>query len=169
MSSDNASYATSISSYSNGLSWGIPLVNSGELPKMDPYEEVAQQGQAPPLLLAYVHDPMKLDEHVPVYVLEPVVPWAAMICMRDDIPEEDMPPQRRFDQGLICSPGHDARTIARVADRAEDVGYAQVRRQESEDFYTQLLDALDGPQALLHDLRHWRSHESYGCGQRHER
>ncbi|GKB33178.1 hypothetical protein Tco_0872579 [Tanacetum coccineum] len=122
-----------------------------------------------------------------------------MIRIRDDIPEEDMPPLRRFvltapspgcnvaessaaarpprglydfvdnveaGQGLIRSPGHDARTIARVADRAEDVGYvralqasehrmmtfieevnlrvsyqAQVRRQESEDFYKQLHDA----------------------------
>ncbi|GJZ89714.1 hypothetical protein Tco_0661496 [Tanacetum coccineum] len=69
-------------------------------------------------------------------------------------------------QGLIRSPGHDTRTVARAADRAEDVGYvralqssehrmmtsieevnlrvsyqAQVRRQESEDFYTQLHDA----------------------------
>nr|GFC58123.1 hypothetical protein [Tanacetum cinerariifolium] len=124
----------------------------------------------------------------------------SMICMRDDIPEEDMPPQRRFvltapllrcdvaknsaaataraprgqydfvdtvvaGQSLVRSPGHDARTIARAADRAKDVGYvralqasehrimtsieevnlrvsyqAQVRRQESADFYTQLLD-----------------------------
>ncbi|GJY88865.1 hypothetical protein Tco_0503493 [Tanacetum coccineum] len=83
-----------------------------------------------------------------------------MIRMRDDIPEEDMPPQRRFvltapphgcdvaksyaaaaarpprgqydfvdtieaGQGLIHSPGHDARTIARAADRAEDVGYVR--------------------------------------------
>ncbi|GKE62576.1 hypothetical protein Tco_1512943 [Tanacetum coccineum] len=40
-------------------------------------------------------------------------------------------------QGLIRSPGHDVRTIARGADRAE----AQVRRQESEIFYTQLHDA----------------------------
>ncbi|GJT82246.1 hypothetical protein Tco_1056588 [Tanacetum coccineum] len=124
-----------------------------------------------------------------------------MICMRDDIPEEDMPPRRRFvltaplpgcevaessaaaaarasrgqcdfvdavrtRQGLIHSPGHDIRIIARAADRAEDVGYvralqtsehrmmtsieevnlrvsyqAQVRRQESEIFYTQLHDA----------------------------
>ncbi|GJZ48896.1 putative reverse transcriptase domain-containing protein [Tanacetum coccineum] len=98
----------------------------------------------------------------------------AMIRMRDDILEEDMPPQRRFvltapplrcdvaessataaaraprgqydfvddvetRQGLIHSPGHDARTIARVADRVEDVGYACKR--ESKDFYTQLLDA----------------------------
>nr|GFB16909.1 hypothetical protein [Tanacetum cinerariifolium] len=69
-------------------------------------------------------------------------------------------------QGLIYSPGHDAQTIARAADTIEDVGYvralqvsehrmmnsieevnlrigyqAQVRRQESEDFYTQLHDA----------------------------
>ncbi|GJS35537.1 putative reverse transcriptase domain-containing protein [Tanacetum coccineum] len=392
MSSDNASSAvtyTSVSSDLNKLSsWGIPLVNAGKIPEMDPYEEVAQQGQAHPLSPAYVPDPMELDEHVPVYVPEPehpeyhapsdddiqvedqpydddasptgespgyiadsdsmeedtdedsidypdepedgeedddedpeedpseehepeddddddtddedeeptedeeeeehpaptdssVVPVvdpvpsagdteafetdesaptprspqtrvpfsqtrlrrarktvrleppmsasmeariaehaaapipptspaydqaplghrAAMIRMRDDIPEEDMPPRRRFvlaapppgcdvaessaaaaaraprgqydfvdtveaGQGLIRSPGHDARTIARAADRAEDVGYvralqasehrmmtsieevnlrvsyqAQVRRKESEDFYTQLLDA----------------------------
>ncbi|GKA04276.1 hypothetical protein Tco_0677057 [Tanacetum coccineum] len=125
-----------------------------------------------------------------------------MIRMRDDIPEEDMPPQRRFvltapppgcdvaessaaaaraprgqydfvdaveaGQGLIRSPGHDVPDycLARAADRAEDVGYvralqtsehrmmtsiekvnlrvsyqAQVRRQESEIFYTQLHDA----------------------------
>ncbi|GJR33541.1 hypothetical protein Tco_1209225 [Tanacetum coccineum] len=358
----------SVSSDSNGpSSWGIPLVNVGELLKMDPYEEVAQQGQAHPLSPAYVPDPMELDEHVPVYVPEPEHPKyhappdddtqiedqpyaddaspaaespgyiadsdtmeedtdedsidypdepgtddedpeedddedpeedpseehepededakedetfedydetepfeenettvtpppprspqtripfsqtrlcrvqnnvrleppmsasmeariaehaaapipptnptydqaplghrAAMIRMRDDIPEEDMPPQRRFvltapppgcdvaesfvaaaaraprgqydfinvveaGQGLIRSPGHDTRTIARAADRAEDVGYvralqtfehrmmtsieednlrvsyqAQVRRQESEIFYTQLHDA----------------------------
>ncbi|GJT37885.1 hypothetical protein Tco_0937750, partial [Tanacetum coccineum] len=49
----------------------IPLVNTGELPEMDPYEEVAQQGQAHPLSLAYVLDPIKLDEHIPVYVPEP--------------------------------------------------------------------------------------------------
>nr|GFB82619.1 hypothetical protein [Tanacetum cinerariifolium] len=69
-------------------------------------------------------------------------------------------------QGLIRSPGHDAQTIDRAADRAEDVGYvralqaserrmmtsieevnlrvsyqAQVRRQEIKYFYTQLHDA----------------------------
>ncbi|GJR46938.1 putative reverse transcriptase domain-containing protein [Tanacetum coccineum] len=101
----------------------------------------------------------------------PLVHRAAMICIRYDIPEEDMPPQRRFvlaapppgcdvvessaaaaaraprdqydfvdtvevGQGLIHSPGHDARTIARAADRAGDV-----HRKESEDFYTQLHDA----------------------------
>nr|GEW05221.1 hypothetical protein [Tanacetum cinerariifolium] len=77
MSSDNPSSAvtyTSVSSDSNGPSWGIPLVNSGELSEMDPYEEIAQQGQVPPLSPAYVLDPMELDEHVPVYVLKPEHP-----------------------------------------------------------------------------------------------
>nr|GEV77954.1 putative reverse transcriptase domain-containing protein [Tanacetum cinerariifolium] len=49
-------------------------MNAGELPKIDPYEEVAQQRQAHPLSPAYVPDPMELDEHVPVYVLEPKHP-----------------------------------------------------------------------------------------------
>ncbi|GJQ93002.1 hypothetical protein Tco_0004141 [Tanacetum coccineum] len=75
MSSDNASSAvtyTSVSSDSNRPStWGIPLVNIGELLEMDPYEEVVQQGQAHPLSPAYVPDPIKLDEHVPVYVPKP--------------------------------------------------------------------------------------------------
>ncbi|GJS74750.1 hypothetical protein Tco_0707591 [Tanacetum coccineum] len=77
MSSDNTLFAvtyTSISSDLNGLSWGIPLVNADELLEMDPYEEVAQQGQTLPLSPACVPDPMKLDEHVPVYVLEPEHP-----------------------------------------------------------------------------------------------
>nr|GEZ02862.1 hypothetical protein [Tanacetum cinerariifolium] len=300
-------------------------MNADELPGMDPYEEIAQQGQAHPLSPAYVPDPMELDEHVPVYVLEPECPEyhapsdddiqvkdddedpkeypseehepedddedpeedpneehelededtkesskgsdetepleedeitvtpppprhcgvrisvrpqtlmaastqalidafasgsspfllpptspaydqaqlgrkAAMIRRRDDILEEDMPPRRRFAftdplpgcdvakssaaaaraprsqynfvdtvearQGLICSPGHDTRTIARAVDRAEYVGYvrslqaserrmmtsieevnlrvsyqAQVRKQKSANFYTHLLDA----------------------------
>ncbi|GKF03477.1 hypothetical protein Tco_0030400, partial [Tanacetum coccineum] len=250
MSSNNASSTvtyTSVSSDSNGpSSWGILLENAGEILDMDPYEEVAQQGQAHPLSPAYVPDPMELNEHVPLYAPEPKHPEhlipvdedsqaeeqpynedasptaespgcrgaritvrpqppmvastqalidaftagspsfpspppinptydqaplghrAAMIRMRDDIPEEDMPPRRRFvltapppscdiaksfvvaaarasrgqydfvdvvgtGQGLVRSPGHDARTIARAADRA--------RKRESEDFYTQLLDA----------------------------
>nr|GFD42692.1 hypothetical protein [Tanacetum cinerariifolium] len=48
MSSDNAQSAvtyTSISSDSDRPPWGIPLMNAGEFPEMDPYEEVAQQGQ----------------------------------------------------------------------------------------------------------------------------
>nr|GEZ57480.1 putative reverse transcriptase domain-containing protein [Tanacetum cinerariifolium] len=141
----------------------------------------------PPTSLAYDQAPLGHRE--------------AMICMRDDIPEEDMPPQRRFvftaplprcdvaessvavaaraprgqydfvdtveaGQGLIRSLGHDTQTIARAVDRAKDVCYfralqafeqrmmtsieednlrvsyqAQVRRQESKYFYTQLHDA----------------------------
>nr|GEY70921.1 reverse transcriptase domain-containing protein [Tanacetum cinerariifolium] len=321
MSSDNAQSAvtyTSISSDSDGPSWGIPLMNVDELSEMDPYEEVAQQGQVPPLSPMYVPDPIELGEHVPVYVMEPKHPEyhapsyddiqvedqpyaddaslttelrgyiadsdsigeddnkdlkedpseehkpedddedpeenpnkehepedkdtkeeepsegsdetkpfeedetavtlppprhrgpcynqaplghrTAMIRRRDDIPEEDMPPRKRFvftapspgcdvakssaaaaraprgqydfvdtveaGQGLIHSPGHDTWTIARVTDRAEDVGYvralqasehrmmtsikevnlrisyqAQVRWKESKYFYTQLHDA----------------------------
>nr|GEY13995.1 hypothetical protein [Tanacetum cinerariifolium] len=74
MSSDNAQLVvtyTSISSDSNGPSCGIPLMNADEFLEMDPYEEVAQQGQAHPLLPAYVSDLMQLDEHVLVYVPEP--------------------------------------------------------------------------------------------------
>nr|GEY70230.1 hypothetical protein [Tanacetum cinerariifolium] len=89
MSSDNAQSSvtyTSISSNSDGPSWGIPLMNADELSEMDPYEEVAQQGQAHPLSPTYVpdpieldehvpvYDPIELDEHVPVYVLEPEHP-----------------------------------------------------------------------------------------------
>ncbi|GKE72141.1 hypothetical protein Tco_1534182, partial [Tanacetum coccineum] len=146
------------------------------------------------------HDVAPIPPTNPTYDQAPLGHRAAMICMRDDIPEEDMPPWRRFvltapppgcdvaessapaaraprgqydfvnaveaGQGLIRSPGHDAQTIARAADRAKDVGYvkalqaskhrmttsikevnlrvsyqAQVRRKESEDFYTQLLHA----------------------------
>nr|GEX70896.1 hypothetical protein [Tanacetum cinerariifolium] len=247
-------------------------MNAGEFLEMDPYEDVAQQGQVHPLSPAYIPDPMELDEHAPVYAPEPQHPEyhapsdndiqvedddddpeedpseehepeddnkdpeedpnkeheskgsnetepfkedkivvtpppprhrrrAAMIHRKNDILEEYMPPRKRFaltgsppgcdvaessaaaaaraprsqydfvdtveaGQGLIRSPGHDTRTIARAADRAEDASYvralqaskrrmmtsieevnlrvsyqAQVRRQESENFYTQLLDA----------------------------
>ncbi|GKB28527.1 hypothetical protein Tco_0867928 [Tanacetum coccineum] len=93
MSSDNTSSAityTSISSDSDGPLWGIPLVNVGELSKMDPYEEVSEQGQAPPLSPAYVPDPMKLDEHVPVYVSEPEHP-EYHVPSDDDMQVEDQP------------------------------------------------------------------------------
>nr|GEX21191.1 hypothetical protein [Tanacetum cinerariifolium] len=95
MSSDNVQSAvtyTSISSDSDGPSWVIPLMNAGEfpemdpyeegippmnvseLPEMDPYEEVAQQGKVYPLSPAYIPDPIELDEHAPVYVPEPQHP-----------------------------------------------------------------------------------------------
>ncbi|GKE91281.1 hypothetical protein Tco_1572376, partial [Tanacetum coccineum] len=103
MSSDNASSIityTSVSFDSNGpSSWGIPLVNVGEILKMDPYEEVAQQGQAHPLSPAYVPDPMELDEHVPVYVSEPEHP-EYHAPLDDDIQVEDQP---YADDDLICA------------------------------------------------------------------
>ncbi|GJU96801.1 reverse transcriptase domain-containing protein [Tanacetum coccineum] len=105
----------------------------------------------------------------PTYNQAPLGHRAAMICMRDDILEEDMPSWRRFVLTAPppgCDSYHDARTIARAADRVEDVGYvrslqasehmmmtfieevnlrvsyqAQVRRKESEIFYTQLHNA----------------------------
>ncbi|GJV55869.1 hypothetical protein Tco_1456874 [Tanacetum coccineum] len=62
----------------------------GELPEMDPYEEVAQQEQAPPLSSTYVPDPMELDEHVPVYVPEPEHS-EYHVPSDDDIQVEDQP------------------------------------------------------------------------------
>ncbi|GJS63254.1 hypothetical protein Tco_0677818 [Tanacetum coccineum] len=93
MSSDNASSAvtyTSISSDSDQPSWGIPLMNAGDLPEMDPYDEVTQQGHAPPLSPAYVLDPMELDEHVLVDVLEPEHP-EYHVPSDDDMQVEDQP------------------------------------------------------------------------------
>nr|GEW93086.1 hypothetical protein [Tanacetum cinerariifolium] len=107
MSSDNAPSAvtyTSISSDSDGPSWGIPLMNANDLSKIDPYEEVAQQGQAPPLSSAYVPDPMELDEHVLVYVSEPEHP-EHHVPSDDDMQVEDQP--YVDDASLIAeSPGH---------------------------------------------------------------
>ncbi|GJX55131.1 hypothetical protein Tco_0285028 [Tanacetum coccineum] len=69
---------------------GIPIVNAGELPEMDSYEEVAQQGKAPPLSPAYVPDPIELDEHVPLYVPEPEHPEYHVPSI-DDIQVKDQP------------------------------------------------------------------------------
>ncbi|GJZ91411.1 hypothetical protein Tco_0663338 [Tanacetum coccineum] len=117
----------------------------------------------------------------PAYDQVPLGHRAVMICMRNDIPEEDMPPQRRF---VLTAPlpGCDvaessaaAARPPRAADRVEDVGYvralqasehrmttsieevnlrvnyqAQVRRRESENFYTRLYDArTDRSMSLL--------------------
>ncbi|GJU01044.1 hypothetical protein Tco_1111382 [Tanacetum coccineum] len=102
-----------------------------------------------------------------------------MIRMRDDIPEEDMPPQRRFvltaplpgcdvaessatvarpprgqydfvdtvkaGPGLICSPGHDARTVAKAVDRVEDVGYVRALQASKHRMMTSIQE--------LHDAR----------------
>ncbi|GJS68424.1 hypothetical protein Tco_0682989 [Tanacetum coccineum] len=92
MSLDNASSTVTYTSVSFGPSepsaWGISLVNADEIPDVDPYEEVAQQGQTHPLSPAYVPDPMELDEHVPLYALEPEHP-EHHILSDDDIQAED--------------------------------------------------------------------------------
>ncbi|GJV97389.1 hypothetical protein Tco_1548966 [Tanacetum coccineum] len=69
---------------------GIPLVNAGELPEMDPYKEVTQQGQATPLSPAYVPDPIELDEHVSVYNPEPEHP-EYHVPSDDNIQVKDQP------------------------------------------------------------------------------
>ncbi|GKF37933.1 hypothetical protein Tco_0114691, partial [Tanacetum coccineum] len=65
-------------------------MNAGELPKMDPYEEVSKQRQAAPLSPAYVSDPMELEHHIPVYIPEPVYPEYHMPS-DNDIQIEDHP------------------------------------------------------------------------------
>ncbi|GJW11702.1 hypothetical protein Tco_1577529 [Tanacetum coccineum] len=109
---------------------------------------------------------------------------AAMIRIRDDIPEEYMPSRRRFvliapphgcnvtesstaaaarpprgqynfvdtveaGQGLIRSPGHDTRTIARATDRAEDVDYVRAL-QASEH---RMMTFIEEVNLRLHDAR----------------
>ncbi|GKF45579.1 hypothetical protein Tco_0135381, partial [Tanacetum coccineum] len=131
MSSDNASSAvtyTSISSDSNGLSWSIPLVNAGELSEIDPYEEVAQQGQVHPLSPAYVPDPIKLDEHVPVYVPEPEH-LKYHVPTDDDIQVEDQPYPDDASP-TAESPGH----IADSKSMEEDsIDYPDKPEDENED------------------------------------
>ncbi|GJY86564.1 reverse transcriptase domain-containing protein [Tanacetum coccineum] len=53
-----------------------PATGSNQLPvtvvsEIYPYEEVAQQGHASPPSPAYAPDPIELEDHVPVYVIEP--------------------------------------------------------------------------------------------------
>nr|GEW41324.1 putative reverse transcriptase domain-containing protein [Tanacetum cinerariifolium] len=79
---------TSISSDSDPSAWGIPLMHAKEVPKMDPYEEVAQQGQETPPSPAYVPDPIELEHHVPVYVLKHVY-LEYLVPSDDDIPIEE--------------------------------------------------------------------------------
>ncbi|GKB56861.1 hypothetical protein Tco_0913047, partial [Tanacetum coccineum] len=116
--------------------------------KTEPFEE----DETAALIDAFAagSPPFLLLPTSPAYDQAPLGHRAAMICMRDDIPEEDMPPRRRF---VLTAPppGCDVAEISaaaarppRAAVRAEDVSYVralQVRRRESEDFYTQLHDA----------------------------
>ncbi|GKF28950.1 hypothetical protein Tco_0095292 [Tanacetum coccineum] len=79
---------SSISSDSDPSAWSSLLMDACEVSEMDPYEEVAQQGQTTPPSPAYVPDPMELEHHVPVYVREHVYP-KYLFLSNDDIPVED--------------------------------------------------------------------------------
>ncbi|GKD96044.1 putative reverse transcriptase domain-containing protein, partial [Tanacetum coccineum] len=136
MSSDNASSTvtyTSVSSDSKGpSSWSIPLLNAGEIPELDPYEEVAQQGQAHPLSPTYVLDPMELDEYVPVYVPEPEHP-EYHAPSDDDIQVEDQP--NADDASPTAeSPGYIADTDTMKEDTDEDsIDYPDEPKDGKED------------------------------------
>ncbi|GJV45688.1 hypothetical protein Tco_1430224 [Tanacetum coccineum] len=137
------------------------------------------------------HAAIPIPPTSPTYDQAPLGHRATMIRMRDDIPEEDMPPRRRFvltapppgcdvaesfaaaaaraprrqydfvdaieaGQGLICSPGHDAWTFARAADRAEDVGYLHDARTDRRDISLKI-DVVRGQSTAheteLHEVR----------------
>ncbi|GJR02856.1 hypothetical protein Tco_0525840 [Tanacetum coccineum] len=93
MSSDNTSSTvtyTFISSDSDGPSWGIPLMNAGELPEMDPYKEVTQQGQAAPLSHTYVPGPMELKHHILPYATDASPSALSPGYIAESDPEEDL-------------------------------------------------------------------------------
>ncbi|GKA09045.1 putative reverse transcriptase domain-containing protein [Tanacetum coccineum] len=95
---------------------------------MYPYEEVAQQGQAPPLSPAYVPDPMEFDVHVPIYVPEPEHP-EYHVPTDDDIQVED---QSYTDDASPTaeSPGH----IANSESMEEDsIDYPDEPENDDED------------------------------------
>ncbi|GJS21079.1 hypothetical protein Tco_0449711 [Tanacetum coccineum] len=136
MSSDNASSTityTSVSSDSNGpSSWGIPLVNAGEILDIDPYEEVTQQGQAHPLSPAYVPDPMELEEHASIYVLEPEHP-KYHAPSDDDIQVEDQPYADNASP-TIGSPGYIADLDSMEEDTdADSIDYLDEPKDSEED------------------------------------
>ncbi|GKD26071.1 hypothetical protein Tco_1232285, partial [Tanacetum coccineum] len=132
----------------------VPSARDTETARLKPPMSASMEARIAEHVAAHIPPTSTAYDHAPLGYM------ATMIRMRDDIPEEDMPPQRRFiltapppgcdvaessdaaaarpprgqydfvdtveaGQGLIRSPGHDARTIARAADRAEDVGYVR--------------------------------------------
>nr|GEX43716.1 reverse transcriptase domain-containing protein [Tanacetum cinerariifolium] len=93
-------------------------MNAGEFLDMDPYEEVAQQGQVHPLSPAYVPDLMKLDEHVHVHVLEPEHS-EYHAPSDDDIQVEDQP-HANDASPTVESPGYIADSDSMEEDDDED-------------------------------------------------
>ncbi|GKA58756.1 hypothetical protein Tco_0758069 [Tanacetum coccineum] len=99
---------------------------------MDPYEEVAQQGQAHPLSPAYVPDPIELDEHVQVYVPEPEHP-EYHAPSDDDIQIEDQPYVNDASQ-TAESPGYIADSESMKEDTdADSIDYPNEPKDGKED------------------------------------
>ncbi|GJS39171.1 hypothetical protein Tco_0564214 [Tanacetum coccineum] len=82
MSADSAGTYTSV--HSEARSWSIPYE--------DPYEEATRQLlEQAPRSPEYVPDPMELEDHVPVYILEPEHP-EDLVPAEDEAPTSLQPP-----------------------------------------------------------------------------
>ncbi|GKF40361.1 hypothetical protein Tco_0120422, partial [Tanacetum coccineum] len=82
MSADSVVTYTSV--HSEARSWSIP--------SEDPYEEAARQLlEQAPRSPEYVPDPMKLEDHVPVYILEPEHP-KDLVPAENEAPTSLLPP-----------------------------------------------------------------------------
>nr|GEY30965.1 retrotransposable element Tf2 [Tanacetum cinerariifolium] len=152
MSSDNAQSAvtyTSISSNSDGPSWGIPLMNAGEHPEMDPYEEelehpeyhapsdddiqVKDDDEDPEEDPNEEHKPEDEDPKDPSKGSDETKPF------EEDKIAVTPPPPRHHGARISAS---ERRMMTSIEEVNLRVSYqAQVRRQETANFYTQLLDA----------------------------
>ncbi|GKA76149.1 hypothetical protein Tco_0782527 [Tanacetum coccineum] len=134
--------------------------------KKEPQTPMAASTQALIDVFAAGSRSFPLPPTSPAYDQAPLVESSAAAAARAPKGQYDFVDTVEAEQGLIRSPGHDARTIARATDRAGDIGYvralqasehmmmtsieevnlrasyqAQVCKRESENFYTQLLDA----------------------------
>ncbi|GJT45520.1 reverse transcriptase domain-containing protein [Tanacetum coccineum] len=82
MSADSAVTYTSV--HSKARSWSIP--------SEDPYEEATRQLlEQAPRSLEYVPDPIELEDHIPVYILEPEHP-EDLVPAEDEAPTPPLPP-----------------------------------------------------------------------------
>nr|GEX94650.1 putative reverse transcriptase domain-containing protein [Tanacetum cinerariifolium] len=98
-------------------------MNASGFPEMEPYEKVSQQGQVHSLSPAYVPDPMELDEHVPVHVLEPEhpeyhAPLDEDVQFEDDNEDPEEDPSKEHepeddDEDLKEDPNEEARISVR--------------------------------------------------------
>nr|GFC24610.1 hypothetical protein [Tanacetum cinerariifolium] len=136
-----------------------PPRHRGARKSVKPQTPMAASTQALIDAFAVGSSPFPLPPTSPAYDQAP-------LCLRAPRSQYDFVDTIEAGQGRIRNSVHEARTIARVADRVEDVGYvralqaserrmmtsieevnlrvsyqAQVRRQESKYFYTQLHDA----------------------------